>query len=807
MDTERAIEAALEGRAVLFVGAGFSLGATNVNNEPFKTARQLAQFLASKVDLPAGTPLDDAAEEFGRLKGVDALISELRRQFTAKTIAQHHTELAQVPWRRIYTTNYDDVLEVAHTNVSRTLTPVTAATPVRSISKTDLAIHLNGYIDHLNRDTLWSQFKLTDASYASAPLDSPWITLFRQDLSNADTVFFVGYSIADLDIKRILFATPDIQRRTFFVLGSSSDTITQHRVSRFGHVLPLDTSYFAAQIDEKRRMYVPPTFERLIGNSVRQIHPSATAAPLSDAHVLDLFLKGKVECQHVSSSLRNTDMYFLERKSAPDVVNLASQKGTTTVVHSALGNGKSLLLTGVALRVAEGGRRVYEIFNRTDDLFRELDAVLHDSTDCLFVIDDYAEWLDVAEYLGMHASPNCSYLLAARTTTNDIRLDDLAEKLQRSRISEVSVDILREPDTTWVDKCFAHYGLWGEKTSWSPIRRRKYLNQKCGPDFSGVLVMLLNSPQIASRFESVLRVIRERREYHEVVITVLALSVLQYESSVNRLIDIWGERVIDKDFRTSSAVREICDVTRGSVILRSAITARFLLQKIADASIVVDTLEHIAKTCDKYAGVPFYDNLIKSLMRFGDLQLVLPETNRRTNVVRYYEGIKNLKAARNNPHFWLQYAIAAMVIDDYARAKMYFDTAYSLSLSRDSHDPYMIDNHYARYLLVMAVRDSSVADALESFRKARLILQNQITRERFHYPFRVASSYVDFYDTFEMRLSNEERNEIGRSAAFVYERAKSLPTDRRQQRYVKRCIEDMSGIMRRTGLEPDRATN
>ena len=102
-----------------------------------------------------------------------------------------------------------------------------------------MCIHLNGYIDRLNRDTLWSEFKLTEASYVSTSLiDSPWLVLFREDLRLARAVFFLGYSLADLDIKRVLSETLDLREKTFFILGSRVDTVTAHRAARFGTVLP-----------------------------------------------------------------------------------------------------------------------------------------------------------------------------------------------------------------------------------------------------------------------------------------------------------------------------------------------------------------------------------------------------------------------------------------------------------------------------------------------------------------------------------------------------------------------------------------
>ena len=75
MTLQRAIELALEGKAVLFAGAGFAIGATNVKGDPFKTGRQLARHFSAATSLSEDTPLDAAAEEFAHKKGIDPLIS------------------------------------------------------------------------------------------------------------------------------------------------------------------------------------------------------------------------------------------------------------------------------------------------------------------------------------------------------------------------------------------------------------------------------------------------------------------------------------------------------------------------------------------------------------------------------------------------------------------------------------------------------------------------------------------------------------------------------------------------------------
>ena len=221
MDIDLALEHALNGDAFLFAGAGFSRGASNLLGQPLKIGSELAMHLSGLSDLPEDTPLDDAAEEFVRLQDEDALISLLKQEYTAREVNHDHVQIASVPWRRIYTTNYDNVLEKSYNLASKSLMPIVNADDIRSVNKgkdTDaLCVHLNGYIDRLSRETLWSEIKLTDSSYLTASIESsPLASLFRQDLSLARAVFFLGYSLADLDIRRLLYDEPTLRNKSFF---------------------------------------------------------------------------------------------------------------------------------------------------------------------------------------------------------------------------------------------------------------------------------------------------------------------------------------------------------------------------------------------------------------------------------------------------------------------------------------------------------------------------------------------------------------------------------------------------------------
>lgn len=800
MDLDRALEHALAGDAIVFVGAGFSLGAKNLKGQPFKKGRELASYLASAVGLPGETPLDDAAEEFARKHNEDRLIAELQQEYTASEIADQHLSIARIPWRRIYTTNYDNVLETACSRLSRRLNPVTPADRIRAIPKDDtLCVHLNGYIDRLNRETLWSDFKLTDTSYLSGSLlESPWLVLFRQDLRLVRAAFFLGYSLADLDIKRVLFDTPDLREKTFFVLGRSVDTVTARRAARFGTVLPLDTAAFADSAEQKHASYSPPERLEGVGYSIQRFAPPHEVPAFSDRLVFDLLLLGDVKPEFVWSALHTGPRYFLERSAATHALDQFDRSEPVVVLYSDLGNGKSLVSEGVKCRAIERGYDVYALTTRSEDVFRELDAVLASTAKVLLVVDDYPEWIDVLEYVGLHARPDTRLLLSARSSVHDVMIDRVCAVLGRQSVIELSVDRLVNEDLGWIADFFDEYGLWGEKANWSPNRKRSHLEQTCGAQFHAILLSVLESPQIISRLSGVLDGVAKKRGYYDVILSILVLAVLQHPTSIDTLLDVWGERVLEAQFRRDPVVRELLDVSRGHVMLRSAVAAKFILQRVADATLIVEVLIRMARVAAGAADASrSYWELLRSLMRFGSLQILLPEEHRRPSVLRYYESIKNLSGCARNPHFWLQYAIASVVIEDFERAERYFKTAYSLAEDRDHYDTYMIDNHFARFLLVRAIRMDDVTTCMSAFRKARQIIGAQIKEERLHYPYRVALAYADFYDAFESRLSLAHRAEIARAAKYVLDRIARLPEQRRRQKYVGECADTMEYVLER----------
>lgn len=230
MKLEKSIEYALSGDAILFLGSGASVGAINQNDEPLPIGKELAHRIYSDCD-----DLTQAADFYCEDKddegkdGKQELISFLKQEFRVKKISDYQKMIPLIPWKRIYTTNYDDVVEKAY-NIAgkyvRSLTTDNDPCDYISSDKT-IYLHINGDINKLSKNSLNAQFKLTDYSYNTSSFKAnQWGTLFNSDLKTYSVAIFIGFSMNyDLDIKRIIST---VKKKNAYLLFIRMNLKTQY---------------------------------------------------------------------------------------------------------------------------------------------------------------------------------------------------------------------------------------------------------------------------------------------------------------------------------------------------------------------------------------------------------------------------------------------------------------------------------------------------------------------------------------------------------------------------------------------------
>lgn len=155
MEIDEAIAHAKRGNAVLFTGAGFSFGARNMRAPPdnfIPNARDFAKELAHKVGSGNSYELPIIAQYFSRKKGEVSLVDELIKSFSTTDVRDYHVYIASLSWKRVYTTNYDNVFEFAALQSGKEWTPITLE--VGPTASHHRCVHINGHINDLNIKTL-----------------------------------------------------------------------------------------------------------------------------------------------------------------------------------------------------------------------------------------------------------------------------------------------------------------------------------------------------------------------------------------------------------------------------------------------------------------------------------------------------------------------------------------------------------------------------------------------------------------------------------------------------------------------------
>jgi hypothetical protein len=247
MNIEEAARRVHLGRSILFTGAGFSYGAESISKKPLTDAAGLAAALSAEIGEPAPLPLDLAADEYISKTGdVNNIIELLKQTFLVSSFKDFHSEICNLPWRRIYTTNYDNLPEECLRRLGNLPSSATLSDAPVDALKPGTIIHLNGFVERITLATWEREVVLTTSDYLTDKVrQSSWAEAFRSDLSLADSIFFMGYSLYDLDVTRILYENPDIISKTFFIIGKTPDRATVLKASRLGTVIQEDVSDIA----------------------------------------------------------------------------------------------------------------------------------------------------------------------------------------------------------------------------------------------------------------------------------------------------------------------------------------------------------------------------------------------------------------------------------------------------------------------------------------------------------------------------------------------------------------------------------
>lgn len=331
MTFEDALVAVRLGRAMLFAGSGFSLGAKNRHGDRLPRASELAGLLVRAAERDDDVPFDVAADLYRRKfkQHPTALLEFLREIFTVVEITGAQTRLAQEPWRRIYTTNYDNVVEFGSKAAGIVRDPVSVArSPSAHNPSTPWIVHLHGFPEELSGQQAVSPILLGRISYVdSEMMRTKWPTQFQSDLFLSSAVIVVGFSFSDLHIARLFRETASVKRKTFIIVQSDADEALVEAAAEFGTVIAIGTEGLADALERVDTSLIPTELTVPIVSFDRFELPVAVAPEPED--IWNLLVAGtfRPEC-HLSTLIDPNKLYAFNRNYGLQTIASWSGRGT-----------------------------------------------------------------------------------------------------------------------------------------------------------------------------------------------------------------------------------------------------------------------------------------------------------------------------------------------------------------------------------------------------------------------------------------------------------------------------------------------
>lgn len=771
MILEEAIKHALSGNAILFLGSGASVGAVNQNGEQFPVGQELAKRI-----YPDCINLDQAADFFCEDKekehkdGEQELIAFLKRQFRAKTITAHQKRIPSVPWKRIYTTNYDDIVEKAYAECGqyvRSLVPEDAASSYLAADET-IYLHINGSIDRLNKQTLNGQFKLTDMSYnTSAFKNNEWGKLFSGDLNTYPAVIFIGFSMSyDLDIRRIVSTIN--KDKCLFIVRPDENATTVRTLSKYGTVECIGFNAFFDKVSELEQTFdAGPSFASESFSNFDRVDSTTAVTVPNDTDVLKFYKTGKKVSDLYCAS--EDGFRAIVKRSRIDAIVSEIESGVEAIfIHSDIGNGKTEAIDQICYQLA-ARYCIYKLKSNNEKISIEIEDICASSDKKIVIIENFFNYYDVFKLFQLfNSNKNITFILTARTSIFKSRY----EQFGFEKTSVYDLNTLDSAEIARLVRIFEEYGYYPNQ---SITDYSSYIKRTCNRKLQSVILSIFDNTVITNSLQLVLNDINNLNQISKkVLMFMIVAKVMNLEVNFHEILDLLSANSIDYDFERSSSINELVDFNGVKTTIKSVTICTWILNHLDDCEFVFDLLAEAAIQADIGCSVNRkYEKFLGNIISYKHLKFVLnilsDNNTRKLEIINnYYQRIKNIDYYKDKYFFWLQYGISALELNDFDGASHHFNAA--LAKIDMSSIPFEINNQRARLRMELMLTPGYQysKSTMEEFAEINhLLTPTDAKEDDEYYCYKMSSSYYPriFDKFFELMTETEKARmkEIARS--------------------------------------------
>jgi SIR2-like domain len=730
--------------SVLFLGSGFSAGATNIARGQVPAGHPLLERLAKALDEdPSELDLKSAADEF--LGRCDLSLYELLYEtFTISEVLDYQRDIVSLPWGRIYTTNYDDIVNL----VKGPNFPIfTFDDPRPRKLPQAFAVHLHGSIRRANEENAADQLILSNRSYDVISRQFPeWFDEFKHDRRTFEACYFMGFSLGDHHITGLMTAGEESVKRTYFVTRESPKPSFLRRASDYGEIVPIGFGKFAELSKTLPKPEQPQSLGAL--QSFKYLHPGLDSKTLADptpVEIINLVSFGTFSQNRFFNTPHESSYVAPRSKPVEDTLE-ALKDSRTVLVHSKLGNGKTIFASILASKATKQGYACLLWRRAGRNLAQDIEVIAAHNR-VLVIFDDYDTAIENIERVGAGA-PAAKFVVTARTGQQEVRFHEIAQRLPPA-IKRVNLNTFGDGDREQLLAILRRAGAQVNDLE-EVVRSAREIRD--------IVTQLYNHSGIREKIHAVVGAVAPGLK--QILVLAALIKWVGVEMDDGYLQEL-AERDVYLDLRGAEGIsNDLLDVHDDKVEMRSALLSEFLIQRIFPLKEVLDGCYQITTASTRRSKNRAHRRLAGELMKFSTLQRFLKfNTGSDSALHQHFVRLSNDTAINEEPLFWLQYSIFMKSSGDILKARMFLNAGYERARKIEGFKTFQLDTQALSIYLLQEIESQSVVvegidDILGAIKKVTDMIAEQSHR---HYAIEVMEEIPAFVEKRSNALTQPEK--------------------------------------------------
>jgi len=783
------------GNSVLFIGAGFNYGIKNLEGNNFPLGNNLKKKLEEMIGI------DNSEEDIDTLTDIileddiydtKDLISMLEKNFKIgnNDTLSAHEKILSLPWKRIYTINYDNVVETISDKLGINRKSITLGHKVKDNIDRDLIIHLNGSINNLTTSTLQSEFKLSSTSYLQTDLiNSNWYDVFKSDVDISKNIFFIGVSMNyDLDISRVIKNEEDYKGKTFFIdrhrtdseINSPKFKISSHKQMKFGSLHSIGLNNFSELIN-KYSSY-QPCIDDFSFDCLKEL--SASDRKVMDRpsiELRELLVYGNIDENYIST---NTDNYLIHRDIENTIYESITKKEFLIyLLIGQMANGKTSVISNLKYKLLQKGRIfVYNKYNL--NLKDEIEHLKKLPGQKYVFIENYYKYLKILTDFSLFVDfkqDNIIMILTGRPFPNESVQHELPKRLglhvDDFQIYSENLDKLTDDDIIKFDALLSKSNFLEEIRMAPNFNPKRYYKSTYKSQIYNILIDLVKNKIVRQELKENYDIIKNNKAFDELIIASCICTVIGFKVSFTNLLEILDIQKSSLAIRNNKELNLFLDFSNQNVQNKSSILANFVLAECNTPKQVLAILKKLIVNAHKSTDQAVTRNILHDVISSSNIySLIYPLSKNygkqriedRKDVIEFYNDIKDFPDLKGNVFFWVQFSMACMDFKDYDRAFSNLEVAKKIVDQKKLKGQFIKDSiqvttQKSRCSLESAIYVKNIDDPYDLFISTNKELTTLIRDEektKHYLVYKIMNLYVDFYKTYQKSFKEYQMRDI-----------------------------------------------